>query len=395
MKQFLFTACIAACVTFTLYELRIYFIAPFTDPLAERSVQHGDHWDYTGLIHFHTYCTGDATGSYEELGKAANRQHLDFMISTERNNLLALREHREGWVGHTLFLVGAEMTRPEGYLLALNLVKFPFTRFTSTEEVLQSITEQQGLAFTAHPENPRFRWKMKDDPRILGIEIVDLTDQFNAASALSKAAWILDYPFNMPYAYLQMYNRPSDALAKWDAVASKRPYVGIFAPDFHQHANILGDLAIDFPRSEDMMPAGHDHIVINRALAGDLQEDKKEIYKALRNGQLYVAMDSIRDATGFFFTAMQAGKTAWMGSTLAAGQTTEFTVSLPPSDLAGATIIHVYCNGKEIHSVPAQASYKFKATAVGAYRIEVDYNMPAFWGSREVPWVYSNPIYLN
>src|SRR5690349_54775 len=59
----------------------------------------GDHYDYNGLVHLHTSCSGDATGTVEEVASLAGSIGMSFLISTEHNNLDALAAGKEGWYG--------------------------------------------------------------------------------------------------------------------------------------------------------------------------------------------------------------------------------------------------------------------------------------------------------
>lgn len=357
--------------------------------------QQSGYYDYEGAIHFHTNYTGDATGSYEEIAGIANRQHVDFMIATEHNNLLALYEHKEGWYGKALFLSGSEITRPEGYLLGLNLRRFPIARSASTDKVLSEIAAQGGMAIIAHPESPRWRWKMKYDPRIIGQEILDLTDQLNTASPLAISAGALFYFINRAAAFMQLYHYPAETIRKWDSETRRHNFVGIFAPDFHQELRLFGYPLFALPRAEDMLPNAHDHIVTAAPFTHDFRHDKSLLYDAIGKGHLYVSIDLLQDASGFFFSARQGGKVAWMGDQLHAETKTDFLVTLPSTVALNNVSIHVLHNGVEIGRSTSPA-YRFQADQAGAYRVEVEAEIPTFWGwGRSVTWIYSNPIYLR
>jgi len=374
-------------------------LLPVAAPAGEHQTHQPGHYDYEGDVHFHTKYEKPGDEAYEKIAVITNQQHVDFMISTDRNNLNAFFDHKEGWYGNTLFLVGVEISRPEGYLLGLNLHEYPITREWPTDKVLAEIARQNGIALVAHPSSPRWRWQMQDDPRTAGQEILNLTDQFNSASPDAMLISALYYPFNTPAAFMELYHYPAEALKIWDEKTAKHPFTGVFAPDFHPdfHQRLFPlkkDIFISFPNAEDMIPVGHNHIILQNPFAHTLQ-DKKMIYDAIRQGHLYVAMDMLQDATGFFFSAKQGGKTVWMGDTLPAARETEFSVSLPPTVSLKNIMIHVYQNGKEI-SQSRESPYKFKAKTPGAYRVEVEAEIPTFWGfGREVTWIYSNPIYLR
>ena len=352
------------------------------------------YYDYEGVIHWHTIYSGDALGSYQALAELGNRCHLDFIISTEHNNLRALIEHQEGWYGRMLALVGIESTRKEGYLLGLNLRRGVF-RNDSTDNFLSEASQQGGFTIIAHPKNPRWHWRGKIDQRIVGQEIVDLTDQFTTASPISVLTGFLFYPLNTPAAYIQLYQRPAEALKMWDEQTRQRHFIGIYAPDLHQSIHIWGSYRIQFPKTEDILPIAHNHVILRTPFTGDFVEDKSALYDAIQKGRLYIAIDSLQDATGFFFRARQGNKAAWMGDQLPAGIKTDFSVTLPERLALKNIVINVYHNGHKISSGIGE-SYTFQATLPGSYRIEVEVDIPTFWGlKRRVVWIYSNPIYLR
>lgn len=384
---------------FLLCAIRILFL-PIGAPLSKHQTRQPDHYDYEGDIHFHTKYERPDNGTYEKLSAVTNRLHLDFVVITEHNNLEAFLDHKEGWYGNTLFLTGVEISRPEGYLLGLDLHEYPITRSWSTDRVLTEIVKQNGIALIAHPASPRWKWRGADDPRTIGQEIVDLTDQFNSASAPSLVTAAIYYPFNRPASFMQLYHYPSEALEIWDRKTTQRPFAGIYAPDLHHdfHQRLFPtnkEIFINFPNAEDVIPFGHNHIILNEPFTHNPSRDKELIYDAVRHGHLYVAIDLLQDATGFFFNAKQNERAAWMGDSLPAGKQTAFFISLPPTPFLKNTSIHIYHNGREI-AESTGSSYKFNAESAGAYRVEVRTMIPTFWGfGREVTWIYSNPIYLR
>jgi hypothetical protein len=352
------------------------------------------YYDYEGVIHWHTEYTRDAFGSYQDLAKLGNLYHLDFLISTEHNSLLALYDHQEGWHGRMLTLVGIESTRKEGYLLGVNFLRYT-TRDLPTDTFLSEVSRQGGFTIIAHPENPRWHWRGKIDDRIVGQEIVDLTDQFATATPLSIMTGILYFPLNKPAGFMQIYHRPENTLKMWDELTAQRHFIGVYAPDVHQSIKIWKNHYFHFPRAEDALPLAHNHIILRTPFTGNFVQDKSILLDALQKGQLYIAVDILQDATGFFFSARQGDKTAWMGDQLPAGIETTFLVTLPPRLGLKNTVINVYHNGKMIFS-NAGTSYTFQAMLPGSYRIEVQCEIPTFLGfKKKVTWIYSNPIYLR
>lgn len=382
-----------AAALVVLCGLRISSLAVGTGGTPPVTKQDG-RYDYEGVIHWHTSYTGDATGSYEKVAEVANRQHVHWMIATERNNFNAFLDKKEGWYGDTLLLSGVESTRPEGYLLGLNLQHYTLGRKDATDAVLSDLVGQGGIVFIAHPKNPRWRWKGRIDPRISGEEILDLSDEWYTVPAVDLLVGLLYYPFNTRAAYLEVFQRPVQTLKAWDDITKDRAFVGIYAPDFHQAVE-LGSYKVPFPKVAEVLPVAHDHVLLHVPFSGKLSQDKAMLYEAIRDGHVYVALDMVQDATGFFFGAKQGDRSVWMGGQLPAGRRTEFAVKVPGGGTPENVAIHVYWNGEQVTQASGR-EYQFEASEPGAYRIEVTADVPTFWGiDRNLVWIYSNPIYLR
>jgi hypothetical protein len=357
----------------------------------------GGYYDYTGLIHLHTNYSGDARGSYRQIARAANQQNIDFLIATDHNNLNAIKDKREGWYGSTLFLTGVESSRPEGYLLGLDIRNYAVKRGDPTENFLKDTARQGGIALIAHPCHRKWGWRGPLDPRMAGMEIINLTDLFHASTISEKIISLLYYPLNSAAAYLELYERPFGALQMWDEITQGRRFVGIYAPDFHQSVYIGDHVRLHAPSASQVMRFARDHIVSHVAFSGWLETDKEIVYDALRAGHLYVSLDILSNGTGFLFSAKQGSETAWMGDELQGQGETRFTVTVPPASNLRNPMVHAYRNGEEIARGSApQSTFVFSGSRPGVYRVEVTVEIPTFRGGRrEVTWIYSNPIYVR
>ena len=368
---------------------------PIHKPVPRSPSHQNGYYDYEGVIHWHTGYSGDANGTYETIAELGNQQQLDFLITTEHNNLMALHDHKEGWHGRMLTLVAVESTRREGYLLGMDLHRFT-TQDSSTDDFLTELSQQGGYAIIAHPKNPRWSWQGTIDQRIAGQEIVDLTDEFTIAAPVSILKALIYCPFNFPAAIMQLYQYPADALKMWDEQTSQRHFTGIYASDAHQSIRVWGRHLFKFPKAVDVLPVAHDHIILTTPFSGDFSQDKPRLYEAIRQGRLYFSIDTLQDATGFLFWARQENKTALMGDQLQAGVKTDFFVKLPQQVSLKNAAINVYHNGTKIIDHALGPEYAFKAVLPGSYRIEVEVDIPTFWGfGKRVTWIYSNPIYLR
>jgi len=384
----------AAAVLAIASALRISSLPIGKDTVSPSPRQNG-YYDYRGTAHIHTRYSEDAQGTYEEIAKVATEQNIHFLLGTEHNNLDALKDGKEGWHGDTLVLIGTEISVNEGYLFAFDVNEYTFGKYDIYKFVHPKIEAQNGFSMIAHTQSKRWRWRKAIPDSVIGQEVLDLADQFVTASPLAIISAIMYIPFNKQAAHLQVYRRPSRTLEIWDKIAQERDYVGIYGADLHQSVKILF-LNLRFPSAEWTLPFANNHIILSEAFTKDLAHDKPLLYDAIKKGHLYIGIDLLQDTTGFFFSARQGVKDAWMGETLPAGPTTDFFVTLPPQHTSlDNVIIYVYHNGKQI-AESADPAFRFKAHEPGAYRVVVETRIPTFWGrGRNVAWIYSNPIYLR
>lgn len=384
-------------ITTPLLILGIYRIIslPIVDHKTIHQPKQNGYYDYQGVIHFHTQYSGDATGSFEEIAAIANHQNINFMISTDHNTFKPLEDKKEGWYGNTLVLVGEELTRPEGYLLAMNFKNSSNFSGHNTGEIISDIMQQGGMVIIAHTGHTKWKWEGKVHKGIAGEEILNFTDQLYSASPGSVLLSLIYYPVNTPAAFIELYKRPIEVLREWDRKNQDHRFIGITAPDFHQAIRIGRDYKFRFPRADKVIPIAHNHVIMRTPFSGDISHDKKMLFEALQKGHLYISMDILGDASGFFFSAKQGKETAWMGDQLSAARETTFSVNLPHSVPFKHVLTHLYRNGEEI-AQSVEPRFNIQDKIAGAYRAEVEVEIPTFLGmSRDVVWIYSNPIYLR
>jgi hypothetical protein len=351
-------------------------------------------FEYRGLIHVHSDYSHDARGSYDELSRAAHRHGLAFLVITDHNNVDAIAAGEQGWRNGALLLTGVESGRCEGYMLFVDIKSYVHESISSTREALQEYLRQGGFGLVIHAGNCRRAWKGELDSAIDGLEILDYADQLYDCSAFAKLNAFLFYPAKRALACLRVYHRPAETLARWDREASARPVVGFYGPNMHQNVRILG-WEPKFPPADAVMPLASNHILSREPLAGDFQSDKRVVYTAIRNGNLFFALDILGDSSGFRFSARQEDSSAVMGETLSSDVETVFSVRLPRIEDNSQFEIVIYRNGVEFLRERGR-ELTFRATQAGAYRVEVLTRVPTFFGrGRMAPWIYSNPIYLR
>lgn len=354
-------------------------------------------YDYAGLIHTHTAYSKDATGSYQDLAAAAARQGIRFIVVTDHNTLGPGVIKGDGWRNGVLMLTGLESSRSEGHLLAFGTPSAPLGAEVSTDELLSNVTAQGGTVALAHPTHRRWAWKGPVDDRIGAMEIVDLADQFYAASPAAIAATLGLIPFVGSNAYLRMAGRPDAALALWDRIGERRRMVGFYGPDIHQSIRIAGDLRLPFPRAADLMRLGRNHILTTRPMTGDLAGDRTLVLDAVARGRLYVSFDILGDGRGFGFTGERGGSRIDMGDETTAGDPIAFSVAVPDLSRALGAETRLLRDGEVVAtSSPGATAFSYVDARPGVYRVEVVVPADAApQAPADMVWIYSNPVYVR
>jgi hypothetical protein len=218
--------------------------------------------------------------------------------------------------------------------------------------------------------------------------------------------------------YHSLFHDPEEYLAIWDRITQKRPVVGIAGNDAHQNNGMRiivtprGTLALTdtSPKGNPAMEwtnfvarriaKGHNpgdtlwrwdmdlyersyHFVNTHLLAP--HKTTEDLRAALESGHAYVAFDSLVTASGFDFAYRAPGVRAVMGD----------QVNLEPGAvlLASAPVdcwLRLLRNGGFVVESRG-TSLRFPVDQPGVYRVEARLEVQG----GAVPWIYSNPIYLQ
>ncbi|MGH7266281.1 MAG: PHP domain-containing protein [Candidatus Rokuibacteriota bacterium] len=347
--------------------------------------------EYAAVLHVHSRYSHDGRGGIEEIAAAAARTGVRVVFLTDHNTLAPLTEGLEGWHGPTLVLVGAEITTGSGYLLLLNpSPDAPVqARGLALSDLLARYRATDAIVLLAHPDHPRQGWR-EEMPALDGIEVMDVFDQVVAAPIQRQLMGLLAYPANPVMAILSVSHWPRRALARWDRLARDRPAIGVLGLDAHGGIELTEETGLRFPSHETAFRLGQLHFVTREPLARDAG-DRRRVYRAMRAGQFYNALDGLAPAAGFRYTARHGDRESLMGETvpLAAGLTLE--VRVPP---VGATAVRLLRDGEVVAAgTPAEVA-RVPVTLPGRYRVEVDLEVNLFpiATTRAMPWIFSNAI---
>ncbi len=338
-----------------------------------RSIIEDGYSVYRGIIHIHSIYSDDATGTYEEIAKVANKLELDFLIMTEDYLLEALKNEREGFYDKTLILIGEEAKLETGHLLVLN-VKDKI-RGKTVQETIDLINAQGGISFIAHPFDKKDPWRDWDITDYQGMEIYnlacDILDDEDRFSLFLKVIF-----FSPDQLFRSIVDRPDKALNRWDQLLLEKRIVGIAGCDVHQGVRILG-------RQLDPYIQMFKVVTNNILLPEGEKLSKNTLYNALRKGNCYFSFDIIKEARGFIFAILKDEEVkAVMGDEIEYQQGLNFYIFVPDEK----SWIRLFRNGELIEEIEGEI-LEYRIFEKGIYRVEV------YLKNR--PWIFSNPIYVR
>jgi hypothetical protein len=143
------------------------------------------------------------------------------------------------------------------------------------------------------------------------------------------------------------------------------------------------------------MPLVSNHLLLSQPFTGDLSQDKKNLYGALKKGHLYLALDLLGDPRGFMFRGLtQTGKQVIMGDQIVSHNPVRLEASTGPDSPFQTYRIKLIHNGMVIKE-KENGPLDFETTEPGIYRVEVEVEwISPFFIPHRYTWIYSNPIYI-
>ncbi|HOG59689.1 MAG TPA: CehA/McbA family metallohydrolase [Flexilinea sp.] len=349
--------------------------------------------EITVNLHNHSVIS-DGTGNYYEIAQAGLNAKIDVLIITDHNVVVRGKDsyyYREG--NKLLLLIGEEINDPIGvpgnHLIILNSSREYASAASDPQTVIDSVNKEGGITILAHPfENAKKQLHMKSFPwsdwsvhDFLGLEIYNFMSQFKCG--------VTNF-FSLPGHYLRPINfqmgADENTLAKWDELLSMGYRVSGFAgSDSHRFQKKVGPKTFKIFDYELTCRALNNHVYIPKPLVGDVEEDKKVIYAALRNGCFFVGADMITSTAGFSFRADTETGIYYPGARIPIGNSATLKIRIPEK-----SICRLISNGKVYKQWESVQSVPITITEPGYYRVEC--YLP--YKNKLRGWIYSNPIYF-
>ncbi|NLB95545.1 MAG: CehA/McbA family metallohydrolase [Armatimonadetes bacterium] len=381
------------------------------------------YYNYPGAIHIHTVYS-DGSGTFQEVAETAKATQLAYIITTDHNTLEPIRDGHQRYWGRVLVLVGTEISTDAGHYLALDLPGSFEWGTRDAQQVIDRVNAAGGFGVLAHPVSERWPWTDWSVTSIAGLEIINLASLMDAdlravtqmnlpGRSLRRLAGLAQRYLTNPDAVMASFanNTVDRERTQWDALLREgRQYIGTAGVDAHARIPVAGTV-YRVPTYREAFETVQTYAVALEPLRGDAESDRREIYRAYRNGRLYMVYPRVAPAPEFRFVAEEAGRVATMGQPITLAERVRLTVEAPDHS---HPIIRLLRNGTEVASAE-EARLEWDATQPGVYRVEVYAGVGAgrlfdirrglrlprveeLLRSRRQelqPWIMSNPIYVR
>ncbi len=363
--------------------------------------------EVAGNMHIHTRYS-DGHQWHETVAEDAIAAGLDFIIVTDHNVWVrGVEGYYERENGRVLLMTGEEVhnvrRQPQAsHMLAYGAGKELAPFASDPQQLIDETLTAGGYCFLAHPherdldliDSPGLGWHDWDIEGFSGLEIWNYMSSLKNAAAERLEHLPIQNRILSSLVGLRMAFRPETAvigpdaetLALWDSfLASGMRLTAVGNSDAHGTPMTLGPIKRVIYPYEFLFRAVNTHLLLPRALSGDLETDRGMILRAIGRGNSWVGYDMPHPTRGFRFT-VQGERRGDMGDEMVLGGGATLQISAPARChirlIRHGIVVAESVGATNLAHVPAEP---------GAYRVEclIDYE------GRERGWIYSNPIYLR
>ena len=287
-----------------------------------------------------------------------------------------------------------------GHYIAIGLPQAPYPLRGEPRDVVEDVRRLGGFGVVAHPDSakPGLRWNDWDAP-FDAVEWLNADSEWRDERPVQLARALLQYPFRPVAALGSLLDRPDATLSRWDALTRRRRVIAVAGTDAHARAGWLDDEANGYRRGWFLRIPSYEvsfrtfavRVALARAFGSNASADAAQLVTALTEGRVYSAIDAVASPPALEFSAEAGNQMATQGELLqATGPVTLVARSQPSS--SGGTIM-LLKDGRILTQQPLPELRYESAAGYGAYRVEIRLaNAP---GEPPVPWIVSNPIYIQ
>lgn len=362
------------------------------------------YYDYKGIVNVLTNLSSGAS-SAPVIAQAARNAGVDFLIFTDFN-LFEQNTVTDSYFGNVLTLNGRKVGlldskfiyySKDNSFLGQNLLE---AQTKITDLISQSRSDvSENLLILTTPTEIASQWQAELPTGIDGFELFNLSYLSSSAWRSSKISvmWSLfSYPFNPSLAFLRLYSEPTSFINYFDKISSsERPIYFYAGSEATAKAFPLSNYLIKFPSYQKIFEIISNHVLLESELTGNVTNDKKKIFSALKTGRLYLSVDLLGDPKGFY-AYIKSGKNKYpIGSITKYVKGMKLVVHLPAKPKDFYEIV-IYKNG-ERYLTKDELDLEVDIDEPATYRVQVRVSpfLPLPDAKKWITWIYTNPFYIK
>jgi hypothetical protein len=347
--------------------------------------------EYKGVVHVHSFLGGHSTGSFSDIISAAQANKLNFVVMTEHveKDFDTSESTLRGLHGGVLFLNGNEVSSSDGerVLVIPGTNKLVANEKVSYAELVSAAISNGSLAIAAYPNDLK-----TDDAPFNALEIYNVYTNARSINPITGFFDVLWSQRSYPdLLFASFYERPADALYKWDQITSRRRVSATAGNDAHANIgisvvdssgkSILGLQLDPYSTSFHLVRM---HVLVPR----DRELNPTTLLEALKQGHSFIGFDIFGDTSGFRFEVETSGDTKIQGDEILFRSGTKLKVEIP----LPARIV-IFKEGQILADETGLFKKELELKEKGIYRVEA--YLPQLGAVGTKPWIISNPIYVR
>ena len=349
-----------------------------------------------GSFHIHTN-RSDGSGSPDEVAAAAARAGLNFIVLTDHGDGTRKPDPPQYRAG-VLVIDAVELSTQGGHYIAVGMPQAPYPLRGEARDVVEDVRKLGGFGIVAHSHSakPGLRWH-DWDAGVDAMEWLNADSEWRDERSAQLFRALTRYPFRPAETLASLLDRPEATIARWDAIAQRRPIVALAGADAHARAGWNDDdekgyrgWFVRVPSYEASFRTFSMRVPLERPLGSDAIAGAAQIVAALKRGAVYSAIDAIAAPAALEFSATAEGREAHEGDRIVP-PSTAVTFSARVNATSGGVIV-LRKNGAILTQHPLPA-LKVEGAGEGTYRVEV--YLSSGPGEPPIPWIVSNPIYVR
>lgn len=356
-----------------------------------------DAREIAGALHVHT-TRSDGTGTVDEIAAAASRAGLQFVVLSDHGDATRPPDPPR-YLSGVLCLDGVEIGTTAGHYLAIGLTRAsPYPLGGEPRDVVEDVARLGGFGIAAHPESPRqqLRWRDWSAP-VDAIEWLNADSEWRDATSGAVARAMVTYFIRPPEVIASLFDQPS-VLARLDSLSRRRRVIALAGHDAHARIGFEGDPApanaasLRVPSYTTVFRAFTQRVLLAEPPTGVAHDDAARVLAALRAGHTYTVVNAFASPGRLTFEADSPEGRATGGDELVAKGGVRMTARAPH---APGVVLVLLRNGEVVTSQSGPTLSYAHAPAAGTTVYRVEARLDADGRAHSVPWMVSNPIWIN